>query len=126
MLRHAAMAERLRGSGDLPTFFRRSAGSGWALVGDAGHHKDPLVARGIADAFRDAELLSASASAGWDHDLDEALRKYEAARDAAAGPVAAANAALAQLDAPVADLARSWQRLAALEERLDPVGEGLR
>jgi flavin-dependent dehydrogenase len=33
-------------------------GPGWALVGDAGYHKDPITAQGITDAFRDSELLA--------------------------------------------------------------------
>jgi 2-polyprenyl-6-methoxyphenol hydroxylase-like FAD-dependent oxidoreductase len=41
-----------------PGYVRRSWGSGWALVGDAGHFKDPLTSHGLSDAFRDAELLS--------------------------------------------------------------------
>ena len=38
--------------------FRQAAGSGWALVGDAGYFKDPGAAHGISDAFRDAQLLA--------------------------------------------------------------------
>jgi 2-polyprenyl-6-methoxyphenol hydroxylase-like FAD-dependent oxidoreductase len=36
-----------------------AAGPGWALVGDAGYHRDPVTGHGITDAFRDAELLAA-------------------------------------------------------------------
>ena len=39
-------------------FFRESAGPGWALVGDAGHFKDPAPGHGIADAFRQSEALA--------------------------------------------------------------------
>lgn len=39
-------------------FFRPSAGPGWALVGDAGHFKDPTPGQGIADALRQAEKLA--------------------------------------------------------------------
>jgi 2-polyprenyl-6-methoxyphenol hydroxylase-like FAD-dependent oxidoreductase len=39
-------------------FFRRSAGPGWVLVGDAGHFKDPTPGQGIADALRQAEKLA--------------------------------------------------------------------
>ena len=34
------------------------SGPGWALVGDAGYHLDPITAQGMLDAFRDAELLA--------------------------------------------------------------------
>jgi 2-polyprenyl-6-methoxyphenol hydroxylase-like FAD-dependent oxidoreductase len=41
-------------------FFRESAGPGWALVGDAGHFKDPTPGQGIADALRQAEKLTSA------------------------------------------------------------------
>src|SRR5262249_17954492 len=50
--------ERFYGTADVPNFYRKPFGAGWALVGDAGFHKDPMDALGIADALRDAELLS--------------------------------------------------------------------
>jgi flavin-dependent dehydrogenase len=37
--------ERFYGAADLPNFFRKPYGAGWALVGDAGHHKDPFIWR---------------------------------------------------------------------------------
>ena len=48
-------------------------GPGWALVGDAGYHKDPITAQGMLDAFRDAELLAEAIDAGLDGDLEAAL-----------------------------------------------------
>jgi flavin-dependent dehydrogenase len=48
----------------LPNHRRRPIGDGWALVGDAAYHRDPITGHGISDAFRDAELL-AEALAGW-------------------------------------------------------------
>ncbi|HET9154159.1 MAG TPA: NAD(P)/FAD-dependent oxidoreductase [Solirubrobacterales bacterium] len=41
-------------------FFRPSAGPGWALVGDAGHFKDPTPGQGMADALRQSEKLAAT------------------------------------------------------------------
>jgi 2-polyprenyl-6-methoxyphenol hydroxylase-like FAD-dependent oxidoreductase len=49
LLGDAVIAEPVRGC--VATFCRTASGPGWALVGDAGHHKDPLIARGIADTF---------------------------------------------------------------------------
>ncbi|MGE0599779.1 MAG: NAD(P)/FAD-dependent oxidoreductase [Dehalococcoidia bacterium] len=40
------------------SFYRRPYGPGWALVGDAGYYRDPLLGQGINDAFRDAEVLA--------------------------------------------------------------------
>ena len=118
----AAPAEPVRGTGDLPTFFRVSAGPGWALAGDAGHHKDPLIARGITDAFRDAELITAAVTAGWDGDLDQALAGYTTRRDARARPLSAANDAVASGigSVPLGPLAQALAGLENLEGALDP------
>jgi 2-polyprenyl-6-methoxyphenol hydroxylase-like FAD-dependent oxidoreductase len=39
-------------------FFRAAAGPGWALIGDAGHHKDFFAGLGISDALRDGGELA--------------------------------------------------------------------
>jgi 2-polyprenyl-6-methoxyphenol hydroxylase-like FAD-dependent oxidoreductase len=115
-------AEPLRGTGDLPTFFRVSAGPGWALVGDAGHHKDPLMARGITDAFRDAELIADAVTSGWDGDLDQATAAYPVLRDQCAEPLSAANHSIASGlgSVPSPLLAKGYAWLSELEETLDP------
>jgi 2-polyprenyl-6-methoxyphenol hydroxylase-like FAD-dependent oxidoreductase len=89
------LGDTLSGRMIKPAFFRVSAGPGWALVGDAGHHKDPLIARGMADAFRDAEVITATVTSGWDGDLDQALAGYTAQRDAFARPLSANNDSVA-------------------------------
>jgi flavin-dependent dehydrogenase len=81
--------ERWRGAADVPNFFRKPWGPGWALVGDAGYAKDPVTGFGITDAFRDAGLLA--------HALDDVLRgrapeeqalsHYQQKRDEAALPI---------------------------------------
>jgi flavin-dependent dehydrogenase len=80
--------ERFLGSADLPGFFRKPYGPGWALVGDAGYHKDPITARGISDAFRDAGLLAEAIDAGLSGKmpLEEAMAEYEKERNEAAMP----------------------------------------
>ncbi len=77
------------GAGNRPNFFRRPFGPGWALVGDAGVHKDPITAQGITDAFRDAELLARALDAGFSGrmPLDTALRGYEYRRNEALKPL---------------------------------------
>jgi len=57
-MRAATLAAPLKGAPGEPGFFRRSAGPGWVLVGDAGYFKDPLTAHGITDALVDAEYLA--------------------------------------------------------------------
>jgi 2-polyprenyl-6-methoxyphenol hydroxylase-like FAD-dependent oxidoreductase len=39
-------------------FFRRGAGPGWALIGDAGHFKNPSTAQGISDAIEQSLHLA--------------------------------------------------------------------
>ena len=77
--------ERWMGATQLPNFIRRSHGPGWALVGDAGCHKDPLLALGVCDALRDAELLADAVvdGLGAGEPLLDALGRYEQRRDAA-------------------------------------------
>ena len=81
-------AERLRGTGDQQNFFRRASGSGWALVGDAAHHKDSITASGISDAFLQVDLLFRLTGDALTDPvrLDEGLRHYARQhRDALSG-----------------------------------------
>ncbi len=59
-------------------FFRRSAGPGWALVGDAGHHKDPLIGWGISEALVQGKRLAGALR----EDTDGAVERYWRQRDA--------------------------------------------
>ena len=73
----------VRGVSRMPNYVRRAYGPGWALVGDAGYHRDPITGHGITDAFRDAELLAGAVSAALRDSTDDALAGYVTARDAA-------------------------------------------
>src|SRR5580700_407891 len=115
----AVIAEPLRGTAALPTFFRTSSGPGWALAGDAGHHKDPVIARGIADAFRDADLVASAVTDGWHGDLDSALAEYGRQRDQCAVPLSDANLSIARLDMSAEALGAAWYQAAGLEQALD-------
>src|SRR4051794_3594719 len=88
-MRAGRRADRFYGSGDLPFSFRRPYGPGWALVGDAGYHKDPITAQGMTDAFRDAELLSEAIDDGLGgrRPLEQAPADYERRRDEEARPM---------------------------------------
>jgi flavin-dependent dehydrogenase len=115
------LAERVRAGsrrsrwigGSVDGWVRRPYGAGWALVGDAGYHKDPITAQGITDAFRDAELLADAVDAGLSgrRPLDQALATYETHRDEAVLPMFEFTAEMARLDLPSADME---QILAAL------------
>jgi flavin-dependent dehydrogenase len=99
-------AERWYGTADTGNFFRKPYGPGWALVGDAGYHKDPILAQGISDAFRDAELLAGAIDAGFSgrEPLEEALATYEEQRNAIALPGYEANCAAAAFTPPPAEI----------------------
>ena len=94
----ARRVERFYGATDLPNFFRKPFGPGWALVGDAGCHKDPYLALGICDALRDADFLVDALASGLSAggDLEAALAGYEAQRNAASMEQFRQNLHLAQ------------------------------
>jgi 2-polyprenyl-6-methoxyphenol hydroxylase-like FAD-dependent oxidoreductase len=70
--------ERFRGAADLPNFYRTSHGKGWALAGDAGHHKDPTTGFGMSDALVSAQLLAEALTEG---NPDTTLAAYQRRRD---------------------------------------------
>ena len=45
-VRQGKQEGRFMGTADVPNFFRKPYGPGWALVGDAGYHKDPYAGTG--------------------------------------------------------------------------------
>jgi 2-polyprenyl-6-methoxyphenol hydroxylase-like FAD-dependent oxidoreductase len=111
----------LRGMIDQPAFFRRSYGPGWALAGDAAHHQDPITARGISDAFRDADLLARAVSSalGGETDLVPALRRYQQEREAASRHVSTLNHRLAELPDGEEEIERRLVELLTAERAVD-------
>jgi 2-polyprenyl-6-methoxyphenol hydroxylase-like FAD-dependent oxidoreductase len=154
--RPAAFAEGLRGWPELESvvapgrrigplhtmpdwrgFFRRSAGAGWVLVGDAGHMKDPTPGQGIADALRQTTALAPVVVAGFQQAprdaeaLDAGLRRWWTWRDrdawamywfarelGAAGPVPLLTAEVMRRVA--ADPRRRTQLLRVLNHDIPP------
>lgn len=103
-VRAGERVEKFRGTAELDGFYRRPYGPGWALVGDAGYHKNPITAQGITDSFRDAELLFHAISetqAGANYD---AFAEYERARNEATMPLYQMTADLAQLKPPAPEV----------------------
>jgi flavin-dependent dehydrogenase len=88
-VRAAKQEQRFLGTADQPNYFRRPYGPGWALVGDAGYHRDFLTGLGINDAFRDAELVVKAVDEGFSgkRPLDEAMADYETTRNDLAKPL---------------------------------------
>jgi 2-polyprenyl-6-methoxyphenol hydroxylase-like FAD-dependent oxidoreductase len=63
-------------------YFRRAAGPGWVLVGDAGHFKDPTPGQGIGDAFRQADRLALAIEDGLGNSsVDAAIQRWWRWRD---------------------------------------------
>ncbi|WP_205698680.1 NAD(P)/FAD-dependent oxidoreductase [Conexibacter sp. SYSU D00693] len=79
----ATNLSKLRSTGDVPAFFRPSSGPGWALAGDAGHFKDPVIGQGQRDAMWMGHRLATMAADVLDDPgtLDVTLRRYEQERD---------------------------------------------
>jgi menaquinone-9 beta-reductase len=73
---------RVRGTLKERYFFRRAAGNGWTLVGDAGHHKEFVIGDGITEALLQARSLASAIAQG----TDAALHRWWRARDVDALP----------------------------------------
>ncbi len=117
-LRNSTRVEPYHGMADLPNFFRKSHGPGWALAGDAGYHKDPVAAHGIADAFRDADLLAEAIDAGLSGTmpLDDALHEYEQQRNKDAFPRYEQNCRAASFHPPADEELRLRAALRGAEQ----------
>ena len=117
----ATRETRFVGTADLPGYFRKPYGPGWALVGDAGYHKHPMTAFGITDAFRDAELLASSlddALAGR-RPYAEALADYQRARDEAAMPLYGFTCDFAKLEPPPPEMEQLVGAMQGNQEAMD-------
>jgi 2-polyprenyl-6-methoxyphenol hydroxylase-like FAD-dependent oxidoreductase len=113
----------------MPNQIRRPVGPGWALVGDAGYHRDAITGHGISDAFRDADLLASALDLIMRGEADEAtaLSGYHAERDGQLREIFEITCALSSF--PAADRFIELQRqlnaaidnqAAALAARPDP------
>jgi len=105
-IRSGRREERIYGAAQLPNFLRKPYGPGWALVGDAGSHKDPVRALGICDALRDAELLADSLTATLSGESAEAaaLSAYERRRNEATMDDYQANLRAARFSPPAPEI----------------------
>jgi flavin-dependent dehydrogenase len=113
-VRDATRESRFFAFRTIPGFFRKPWGDGWALVGDAGYHKDPVTGHGITDAFRDAELLANAVHAGLDGTpLADALSGYQARRDELSRDVFDTTQQIASLDWTEESLLEIFMRFGA-------------
>lgn len=118
----AAATERrssARGVLRMPNHRRLPYGAGWALVGDAGLHRDPVSGFGISDAFRDAELLAEALDVALDDasGAATALAAYECERDRLARPVFDVTQRLAAFPGAAAFTDQVRQLAVAIEQQ---------
>jgi flavin-dependent dehydrogenase len=120
-VRQGRRAEKFIGTADVPNFFRKPYGPGWALVGDAGYHKDPITAQGITDAFRSAELLAEAIDAGFSgrQPLEDALAAYEQRRNEEMLPMYEYSCQFAALEPPPPQMQRMFAALRGNQPQID-------
>jgi flavin-dependent dehydrogenase len=116
-VRAGSITAPIRGTVGLPNHLLQAAGPGWALVGDAGYHRDPITGHGITDAFRDAELLATAAYRFLSRTTTEtaAMAEYQTARDTAIRDVFALTRALGSFPDPHTSLDLQIQLSHALD-----------
>ena len=107
--------ERFAGTGFIPNFLRKPYGAGWALVGDAGYHKDPITAQGITNSFSHAEMLAESLDEVFSggRQMDQALADYERRRNEEVLPMFEHTCQLAKLEPPPPEMLRFLNALRA-------------
>jgi len=100
-------------SADMPNLFRKPYGPGWALVGDAGYHKDPITGQGFTDAFFSAQLLADALDAGFSGQspMEEVLAAYELQRNEHVMPMFDFVCQLASFEPPSPDMQQLFQAL---------------
>lgn len=119
-VRGASRASRIVGT-RMSGFYRQPWGAGWALVGDAGYHKDAVTAQGITDAFRDAEALAAALDDAFSAraSFASALCVYQETRDRLTKPMYELTSQLASFDPPPAEMEELLGALHANQEGAD-------
>jgi flavin-dependent dehydrogenase len=117
----ATRETRFVGTGDLPNYFRKPYGPGWALVGDAGYHKDPITAFGIHDAFLSAELLTTALDDAFAErrPYDEAMAAYQQARDEHGLPIYGFTTEFAKVEPPPPEMQQLLGAVHASQDAMD-------
>jgi 2-polyprenyl-6-methoxyphenol hydroxylase-like FAD-dependent oxidoreductase len=119
---HGAKREsKFIGSAELPGYVRKPFGPGWALVGDAAYHKNPITAMGINDAFRDAELLADALDGAFSgmRSFDEGMSDYQQTRDHEALPVYDFTDDFAMLQPPPPEMQQLLGAMIGNQEAID-------
>ena len=120
-VRAAKRESKFIGSAELPGYFRKPFGPGWALLGDAGYHKNPITAMGINDAFRDAELVAGALDDAFSgrRSYEEGMSDYQQTRDREAMPVYEFTDDFAQLQPPPPEMQQLIGAMHGNQEAMD-------
>jgi 2-polyprenyl-6-methoxyphenol hydroxylase-like FAD-dependent oxidoreductase len=120
-MRGAERATRFVGTADLPGFFLKPYGPGWALVGDAGYHKHPITAFGITDAFRDAEAVASALDDAFAErrPYDDAMADFQRARDEEALPIYEFTNDFAKIEPPPPEMQQLMGAMRGNQEAMD-------
>lgn len=112
-VRQGQREERYYGTADLRNFFRRPYGPGWALVGDAGYHRDPISAQGMTNAFQSADMLVEALDNGFSgrRSMGQALAVYELRRNQAVLPMYHITCQMATLAPPPPEMQQLFSAL---------------
>jgi menaquinone-9 beta-reductase len=117
-----------RSTDDLTSYFRRSAGPGWALVGDAGHFKDPVVGHGMHDALvwgTDLGKRLATVLDRGPEPIDGELRRWERDRDRNVLPSFYLGVRLGRSEPITGVEAEFWRDLSRDQGFADEIGNAL-
>ena len=120
-MQDAKRESRITAMADLPNFYRQSYGPGWALVGDAGYHKDPITGQGMSDAIIYAEKLAEAIDAGFSgkENLMDALEKYQTERDEATLPMYHFTCDFAKLEPPTPEMEALFFAMQGNQQAID-------
>lgn len=107
--------------GGMPNFLRKPFGPGWALVGDAGHTKDPITFQGISDAFRDAELCATAVDEAFEggRPYADAMAAYHHTRDEQVLPIYGITTHLGGFEPPEPGLLELMAAVHGVQEGMD-------
>ncbi|MFI6094973.1 NAD(P)/FAD-dependent oxidoreductase [Lentzea sp. NPDC051213] len=124
-----AFAERVRAAtrvepfvgGGVWNYFRTPYGPGWALVGDAGYNKDPVVPKGISDAFASAELCAAALDDFFRgrRAYDAAMADYQRVRDERGLPIYEFATQLAAMEPPPPEMRHLFAAIEGDQDAMD-------
>lgn len=119
-VRQAKREEPFYGTGFIPNFIRKPYGAGWALVGDAGYHKDPITAQGITDSFTQAEMLAEAIEDGFSGhcEMEESLANFERTRNEKIMSMFEFTCQLAELAAPPPEMQMLFAALRGNEKEI--------